>query len=106
MVGNVKKLIFMRSRSTKIQTLRLNISGTVGAIEVILLPNERCSPKVSTYVLKQRSSLGGQGQGQGHLKVITQMDSKLKNIKVTVVKHVKRRSKVKVKVKIWVILIH
>ena len=67
----------MRSRSTKIQTLRLNISGTVGAIEVILLPNERCSPKVSTYVLKQRSSLGGQGQGQGHLKVITQMDSKL-----------------------------
>ena len=44
------------------------------------------------------------GQGQGHPKVITQIDSKLKNKNVTVVKHVKRRSKVEVKVKIKVIL--
>ena len=100
MVGNVKKIIFMRSRSTKGQTLKLNISGTVGAIEKILLVLERCSPKESTYVLNPRSSLRSKGQGQGHPKVITQIDSKLKNMNVTVVKHVKRKSKVEVKVKI------
>ena len=41
----------MSSKSTKDQTLMLNISGNMGAIDVILLFNERYTPKESAYVL-------------------------------------------------------